>query len=163
METLWIALRTSVYVVLFLGFWLWLAGLLQPLDARIGVSLPAWTQGLGLVTLLAGAALMFWCIAMFVVRGRGTPALFDSPRRLVIRGPYRLVRNPMYVGLLTLLAGLALRERSVAVLALLAIAFTFVNVVVRLHEEPRLRRLFDGEYEDYCRSVPRWIPRVGAS
>jgi protein-S-isoprenylcysteine O-methyltransferase Ste14 len=159
MGTLWLTLRSIVYAALFVGFWYWLAQTVRPLDAWAG-TLPAWTPIAGLGLMVIGAALMVWCIGFFIARGRGTPALFDSPRRLVLGGPYRVVRNPMYVGGLTLLAGFGAYQRSPAVLGLCIATGLAINLLVHLHEEPRLRRLFDGDYEEYCRAVPRWIPRI---
>jgi len=98
----------------------------------------------------------------FALRGRGTPAPFDPPRRLVITGLYRWVRNPMYVAMAVMLIGEALllpqiwREMA-AMIAILAMA---VSVMVIRKEEPDLRRLFPTDYEEYSKSVPRWIPRL---
>jgi protein-S-isoprenylcysteine O-methyltransferase Ste14 len=159
MATLWLTLRSILYATLFLGFWFWLAQSLRPLDRWAGAPLPDWTPAPGVVLMAAGAALMLWCIGVFIARGRGTPALFDAPRRLVFGGPYRIVRNPMYVGGLALLAGYGAFQRSPAVLGLCVAAAFCLNLLIRLHEEPRLRRLFDGDYEAYCHDVPRWLPR----
>jgi protein-S-isoprenylcysteine O-methyltransferase Ste14 len=159
MATFWLTLRSIVYASAFLGCWFWLAQALRPLDRWAGAPLPGWMEVPGVVLMAAGAALMLWCIGFFIARGRGTPALFDAPRRLVRGGPYRIVRNPMYVGGLTLLAGFGAYERSPSVLVLCVAAAFGMNLLVRLHEEPRLRRLFDGDYEAYCHDVPRWRPR----
>lgn len=160
MGTVWIAMRTVAWVTLFLGGWYWLSQWLRRFDPAGGAPLPHWTPAIGLPLMIAGGALAAWCIVTFVTRGRGTPSPFDAPRRLVIRGPYRFTRNPMYVGALSLLIGLALVQRSLAVLALAAFALTFVTLFVRLYEEPTLRESFDGEYEAYCRDVPRWLSRL---
>lgn len=98
----------------------------------------------------------------FAVRGLGTPAPFDPPRRLVITGLYRWMRNPMYVGLGVMLLGETLllpqiwREMAV----LIAVLWIAVTVMVVRKEERDLRRLFGAAYEEYCRRVPRWIPRM---
>lgn len=107
------------------------SGIMRP--ATIGVP-----QLAGVVMGAAGGALALWCVLAFVFLGRGTPAPFDPPRRLVVQGPYRVVRNPMYIG-----AGLALAGAAL--------------------EEPTLRRAFGGEYEEYCRCVRRWWPRLRPS
>lgn len=162
MSTLWITARTLVWVTLFLSGWFWLAQWLRRFDPAGGAALPVWAMPIGVGLMVAGGLLAAWCMVNFVSRGRGTPSPFDAPRRLVIRGPYQVMRNPMYVGSLTLLLGLALYDRSPAVLALTAGACLFVWGMVRWYEEPKLRALFDGDYEAYCRSVPRWIPRLRA-
>ena len=157
-------MRALTYATLFVGL------LLVLLPAQIlrwgGVMRPATAgplQFAGAAFAVLGAGLAAWCILTFVSLGRGTPAPFDPPRRLVVRGPYRFLRNPMYLG-----AGLALAGAAVFVgsLPLLAYALVFVVVsdqFVRRYEEPTLRRNFGAEYEAYCRAVRRWLPgRAGA-
>jgi protein-S-isoprenylcysteine O-methyltransferase Ste14 len=114
---------------------------------------------LGLLLMMGGAASLFWCIRDFAVRGRGTPAPYDPPENLVTDGLYRFVRNPMYVSLLTVLAGEALffGSRSLAIYA--AIAWLAFHLRVVLYEEPTLNNLFGSDYERYRATVPRWIPR----
>jgi protein-S-isoprenylcysteine O-methyltransferase Ste14 len=109
--------------------------------------------------MLSGAAIALWSIGSFVRSGRGTPAPFDAPRKFVASGPYRVVRNPMYIGGLTVLAGFALYLRSPAVLIFSAVWILFADAFVMLYEEPTLARKFGQEYEAYRRVVPRWFPR----
>ena len=105
-----------------------------------------------------GAVLALWCISTFIVIGRGTPAPFDPPRRLVVVGPYRRVRNPMYIGAGLALAGAALFYESWALLAYCA-AFAFVMYLfVVAYEEPALRATFGDPYVRYCQRVRRWWP-----
>ena len=96
------------------------------------------------------------CIATFVTRGRGTPAPFDAPRALVAVGPYRYVRNPMYVGAAALLlgAGLVVGSPSIALLSVAFLAIAHVLVVV--YEEPALAETFGDSYAAYRASVHRW-------
>lgn len=106
-----------------------------------------------------GAAVYGACVKDFVFIGKGTPAAWDPPRCFVEHGPYRVVRNPMYVGMFSLIAAEALFWRSSALAVYLAaIAFSF-HLFVRFQEEPALRRKFGASYADYCRRVPRWLPR----
>src|SRR5262249_22987777 len=77
-------------------------------------------QFAGLVVVIVGGAVALWCVLAFATLGRGTPAPFDPPRRLVVRGPYRLVRNPMYLGAAVALLGAALYYESLALLAFVA-------------------------------------------
>ncbi|HXY32430.1 MAG TPA: isoprenylcysteine carboxylmethyltransferase family protein [Gemmatimonadaceae bacterium] len=116
--------------------------------------------------LLAGTALYLWCVWDFATFGRGTPAPIDPPRHLVARGAYRWVRNPMYVGVVTAIAGWLVVFHSTVVLAYMAVVAIIIYLFVTLFEEPQLQRRFGDEYKAYCRSVPRWLPRrprAGAS
>ncbi len=118
-------------------------------------------QAVGLVAAALGLALALWCVLTFALVGRGTPAPFDPPRRLVVRGPYRFVRNPMYIGAAIALAGAALFYRSLPLLGYLALFLLVTHLFVCVYEEPTLRRAFGAEYEAYCRRVRRWWPRGG--
>lgn len=107
----------------------------------------------------AGLLLYLSCQWAFASAGRGTPATWDPPRRLVAVGPYRWVRNPIYAAALLILLGEAGLFRSVDLLiyaAVLALAF---HVLVVAYEEPRLRARLGDDYEGYRRSVRRWLPR----
>jgi len=113
----------------------------------------------GVLAAAAGAALYFVCLAGFIRHGRGTPAPIDPPRRLVVGGPYRRTRNPMYLAVLSMVVGEALlfgSPRLALYAVLLASAF---HLFVVLYEEPTLSRLFGAEYDAYRRSVPRWLVR----
>jgi protein-S-isoprenylcysteine O-methyltransferase Ste14 len=113
----------------------------------------------GRVLFVTGAALALTTVGFFIFEGRGTPALFDPPKRFVPHGPFRLVRNPMYIGGVSMLLGLGLRLRSVSMALFALVAFLLIHTFVVFTEEPGLRKRFGQEYEDYCNSVPRWIPR----
>ena len=123
---------------------------------------PAWDRahpaGLGL--LAAGVVLLLWCVVEFYASGKGTLAPWSPPARLVVVGPYRHARNPMYLAVLLVTAGWAIAFRSPPLGAyslLLAPAF---HLRVVLAEEPRLARAFGGEWERYRAQVPRWLPRL---
>jgi protein-S-isoprenylcysteine O-methyltransferase Ste14 len=114
----------------------------------------------GLAAILAGAAAIVWCFVAFVRRGRGTPAPYDPPRRLVAVGLYRYVRNPQYVGVLLVVVGEALLSGATTLFAyamLLAIGY---HLFVKYYEEPRLLRTFGDAYVRYVQAVPRWIPKM---
>lgn len=117
-------------------------------------------RALGLVPLLAGVAVLLVCFAGFILEGRGTPAPYDPPRRLVTGALYRRVRNPMYVGVTTALVGEAIVFGSLALLAWAVVMWLIFHLFVVLYEEPGLRERFDGAYEEYVHRVPRWIPRT---
>jgi protein-S-isoprenylcysteine O-methyltransferase Ste14 len=107
---------------------------------------------------ILGTSIYFWCLWDFGTAGRGTPAPIDPPKTLVVRGLYRYVRNPMYVGVLLVIAGWTIltRSRNVAIYgASVAIAFHLFVVFV---EEPMLRAQFGESYGTYCGSVSRWWP-----
>ena len=114
----------------------------------------------GIAIAVAGGALTICCILTFAFVGKGTPAPFDPPRRLVVSGPYRYLRNPMYVGAALALAGAAVFYRSTALAAYLAVFLLVTHLFVVAYEEPTLQRLFPGEYESYRSSVRRWLPRL---
>jgi protein-S-isoprenylcysteine O-methyltransferase Ste14 len=154
-----LALRATLYGGGFVALWAWLATLVLPLDRQLGLQLPAWLRPVGVGIGVAGAALAASCIALFVTAGRGTPAPFDPPREFVARGPYRYVRNPMYLGGLAVILGAGLWLRSGS-LALLAIAFFgLAHLFVIVYEEPALERRFGERYRAYQRAVRRWLPR----
>lgn len=113
-----------------------------------------------LTIVAAGASLLAACIWEFAQRGRGTLSPLDPPRRLVISGLYRFVRNPMYVGGALVLIGANLLAPSTGLLVYSLSWFTAVSTFVRLHEEPALRRAFPDQYQAYFAAVPRWIPRL---
>ncbi len=114
----------------------------------------------GGLSVLVGIFLGLSCTRHFVVSGRGTPNPADPPRVLVREEPYQVVRNPMYVSVVLILAGEALVFGSVTLSAYLLLIILMVHLFVVLYEEPTLRHFFGSAYEEYCRRVPRWIPRV---
>jgi protein-S-isoprenylcysteine O-methyltransferase Ste14 len=153
--------RAVTYAALFIGFVLiylpdrllsW-SGIVRPATIEV-------PQVAGMIIGAAGAAVALWCIFTFAMIGRGAPAPFDPPRRLVIRGPYRFVRNPMYIGAGLALASAALFYESLPLLGYAGLFFLATHVFVMGYEEPTLRRTFGQEYEAYCRQVGRWWPRV---
>jgi protein-S-isoprenylcysteine O-methyltransferase Ste14 len=114
----------------------------------------------GIVLMVMGGVLGLACAGTFIVRGKGTPAPFDAPREFVAIGPYRYVRNPMYIGGLILLAGLGVYLRSIFILVMALLLLLVVHLMVVFYEEPTLRRLFGATYQDYCRTTARWIPTL---
>lgn len=115
---------------------------------------------LGLVPLGFGALVYFWCAWDFSVAGRGTPAPIDPPKALVARGLYRHARNPMYVGVLSVIVGEAVFLSSLSVAIYAAFVFTIFHLFIVFYEEPTLREKFGDSYESYRASVPRWLPRL---
>ena len=113
----------------------------------------------GVFVLLAGFALLLWCVRDFYVAGKGTLAPWDPPERLVVVGLYKYTRNPMYVAVLTVLLGWVLLFGS-PLLSIYTVSFAFLfhQRVVR-HEEPWLSKTFGDDWDQYARSVPRWLFR----
>jgi protein-S-isoprenylcysteine O-methyltransferase Ste14 len=108
---------------------------------------------------LIGGLMVLWCFWHFTFMGRGTPVPMDPPKELVVTGPYRYVRNPIYVGVVLIFLGHFLWFGYWALLLYTVLAFIGVHFFVVLYEEPTLKRKFGAAYEDYRKKVPRWIPR----
>jgi protein-S-isoprenylcysteine O-methyltransferase Ste14 len=113
---------------------------------------------LGAALLAAGAAFVLETTARFALQGRGTPAPWAPPERFVAQGSYRLTRNPMYLGVLALIAGQALLLGREILFAWAGAAWLLFHLFVVYEEEPGLRRRFGADYEDYCGRVARWLP-----
>jgi len=110
------------------------------------------------VALLAlGTTLLTWCVREFYVAGRGTLAPWDPPQHLVTSGPYRLSRNPMYVGVVLILAGWSALWSSRTLIIYTALFMIGFHLRVLLVEEPWARRRFGGEWDAYRARVPRWL------
>ena len=107
-----------------------------------------------------GASLYAWCIWSFAAVGRGTPGPWDAPRRVVAVGPYRWVRNPIYISALLVVLGEAWLFLSLPLLAYAGAMAIIFHLFVIAYEEPTLRRRFGNAYLEYQRTVPRWIPRL---
>lgn len=129
------------------------------IGARTG-SDPGALRALGFVFQVAGTCILLWCVRDFAVRGRGTLAPVDPPKELVAVGLYRWVRNPMYVGVVTVLIGHALFFGSGALWLYAAAVFAGFQGFVTLYEEPALAARFGASYARYRASVPRWLPRL---
>ncbi len=155
-----LALRIALFTVCVPGT---VIGLIPWLMVRAklatGLAWPVGVGWLGLVATIAGAAIYLVCAWEFGARGRGTPAPFDPPRRLVVTGLYRRVRNPMYVGVVLALLGESVlwQDRALAIYA--CALWAAFHLWVLLYEEPKLRRLFGPDFDAYRATVPRWLPR----
>jgi protein-S-isoprenylcysteine O-methyltransferase Ste14 len=153
-------MRSIVYATLFLAAWGSVALMCRALDKYVPLRVPHWLVAPGGALFVAGAALALTTVGLFIFEGRGTPAVFDPPKRFVPHGPYRLVRNPMYVGGVAMLLGLGLYLTSVSMALFAGVAFLLIHTFVVFAEEPGLRKRFGREYDDYCKAVPRWIPHL---
>ena len=155
----WLAIRSVGMVVLVPGA---VAGyvpylILRPIRWPAPEALTL-SHGAAAVLFLVGVSVLLTCVWHFARFGRGTLAPFDEPRRLVVQGLYRYVRNPMYLGVLAVLLAEAWFFRSTALLTYATGMLIVWNGVVVLVEEPRLRRKHGADYEAYCQEVGRWLP-----
>ena len=116
----------------------------------------------GAAAAAAGVALLVACYARFALDGLGTPAPIAPPSRLVIQGPYRHVRNPIYLAVLGIVLGQAFLLGNVALLAYGGLIFLACHLFVVLYEEPNLQRRFGADYAAFFAAVPRWLPRAKA-
>ena len=149
--------RAAVVAAVFISVWTWFF----PRWFAGGDLHPRWHVA-PIVLMVIGGSIMLKCVWDFAWTGRGTPAPFDPPRRLVVTGLYRFVRNPMYVGMGIFLIGeaLLLPEIMKPMFTLIAIGWLFFTAFVMVYEEPTLRSQFGEDYIEYCRHVRRWIPRL---
>jgi protein-S-isoprenylcysteine O-methyltransferase Ste14 len=138
-------------------FW-WIALDVRVFDQDIGGPLPQWTEIPGIMLMILGGGLALVCLAVFVMRGRGTAAPFDPPMQFVAVGPYRFVRNPMYIGGLAVLFGFGLYLHSPSVLVFAVVVVFALQIFVVYFEERDLERRFGESYLEYKNSVNRWLP-----
>jgi len=151
--------RAVTYAALFIGLvFIYLPGRLLTWSGVVRPEPNGAPQIAGMIVSSIGTVIALWCIFTFVFVGKGTPAPFDPPRRLVIRGPYRFVRNPMYIGAVLVLAGLAIFYQSISVAIYAGLFLLAAHIFVVAYEEPTLRRTFGQEYDAYCVRVRRWWP-----
>jgi protein-S-isoprenylcysteine O-methyltransferase Ste14 len=152
-----IALKTILFVLLVPGLLMGVMPiwLVQTDTALFSFGIFRW---LAVPMWIAGVAVVLWCAWAFTVRGLGTPSPTDPPRKLVVSGLYRFVRNPIYLGVLGVFFGYLLWHPSRALLVCPLILGLCSHLFVIFYEEPRLRKTFGSAYEDYCQSVRRWLP-----
>jgi|SRR5216110_1421359 len=154
-----VALKTLIFTILVpgtvVGIVPWL--LLQSSGESVMLSASLWL--IGLLPLLVGVILYFWCAGAFTFTGRGTPAPIDAPIFLVRSGPYQWVRNPMYLAVFSVVIGEAILFHSLLLVGYLLLVGGVVHLFVVFYEEPHLTRRFGESYEAYLRTVPRWLPR----
>jgi protein-S-isoprenylcysteine O-methyltransferase Ste14 len=156
----WAILGSVAFLLLAPGV---VAGLVPWWIARWQMQPPWWgwmpIRFAGLALIALGVGLLVDCCARFALQGLGTPAPVLPTEHLVVTGLYRYVRNPMYAGVITVIAGQSLLLGNVRVLGYGAMVWLAFYVFVIGYEEPKLRRRFGPEYERFCAHVPRWIPR----
>ncbi len=146
MKLLFIIFRSIIYVPLFILFFGWIAQNVRVFDQQIGVFLPVWTRSFGIISMTVGGILVLVCVIVFIVKGKGTPAVFDPPKEFVAAGPYAYVRNPMYLGGFILLVGFGLYHNSISILILSVILIGLFHLFIVFVEEPGLEKLFGESY-----------------
>jgi protein-S-isoprenylcysteine O-methyltransferase Ste14 len=150
--------KSLLYLIIEAGlFALYVPLALLRSGPRLETGVIAW---LAVPLWLIGSLVVLSCFWNFTFKGRGTLAPTDPPKELVITGPYRSVRNPIYVGVLLIFLGHFLWFGYWALLIYTVLAFIGVHSFVILYEEPTLKRKFGAAYEDYLKRVPRWIPKI---
>lgn len=164
-----LAARMVVYAISFLVFILMLvpAGFhfgfqalgLQPLGPRLFGVLGVAGPPLGVAVFAFGIVAYFVCSLWLVIVGKGPFVEFDPPREFVATGPYRWMRNPVAAALIVTGLGEAIFFQSFGILVFVLIGLPLAHLQVTRIEEPRLRQRFGASYENYLRTVNRWLPR----
>jgi protein-S-isoprenylcysteine O-methyltransferase Ste14 len=151
--------RAVTYAALFIGLlFIYLPGRLLTWSGVVRPEANGGPQSTGMIVGGIGTVIALWCIFAFVFVGKGTPAPIDPPRRLVVRGPYRFVRNPMYIAAGLALVGLAIFYESILVALYAGLFLLAAHIFVVGYEEPTLRQTFGQEYDGYFVRVRRWWP-----
>jgi protein-S-isoprenylcysteine O-methyltransferase Ste14 len=135
------------------GFLPWLVTRGDSVTSGVGMAL-------ALLLFATGGAIYSWCVWDFASFGRGTPAPVDAPKMLVVRGLYRYSRNPMYLGVLTILLGWVALFGALRLLVYAAFVATCFQLFIVYYEEPHLSRTFGESYREYRARVGRWLPRI---
>jgi len=131
------------------------------IDVRFDPGLPGGLRLPGLAAMTFGLAMIAWAEATLLRTARATGGFGDPPMLLVARGPYRHVRNPIYLGAFALLLGLSLWRGSVTLLAAALVFLPVMHLSLVRVEEPATRRRLGAVYDDYLQRVPRWLPHPG--
>jgi protein-S-isoprenylcysteine O-methyltransferase Ste14 len=160
MVVLWA--RASVYLVIVGGGWL-VALPACILVAESGSAMPSLRASpvailVGGATFTLGFGLASWAGYCLIQYGRGTPLPLDPPRRLVICGPYRWVRNPQAIGMVLMVLGEVIAIRSRLLWCLLPATLAYLEMLVGPWEERQMSRDFGSEYAAYARRTRKWLP-----
>jgi protein-S-isoprenylcysteine O-methyltransferase Ste14 len=128
-----------------------------PVTIGVAAGRPLQHLAIAATLLLAGTLILLWCVREFYAAGRGTLAPWSPPKHLVVSGPYRVTRNPMYAGVVTILAGWCVlwHSRTLVIYALVVLAAFHLRVL--LAEEPWAARTFGAQWQAYRARVPRWL------
>lgn len=154
---LWLLVRSIFWTIVIPGSVVGWAPILVGGGFERWPAMGTW-QWIALVPLAFGFSIGLWAIYDFFASGRGTLAPIDPPKELVVRGPYRFVRNPMYSAAMFVNLGWALLFQSWSVAGYGVLVWLMHLAMVVLYEEPVLKRKFGASYEAYLKTVNRWIP-----
>ena len=143
----------------FILLWYWLALDVKSYDKNLNILLPNWFEIFGIAIMIIGGIITIICGGIFSFKGKGTPAPFDSPREFVASGPYKFVRNPMYIGGGMVLIGFGMYELSFSMILFSFVWLLFFHLLVLFYEEPVLEKKFGQSYLEYKKNVNRWLPR----
>ena len=159
LQKLWIKslFNSALFLLIFMIFLPMAAGWVFPVIVAVP-GMPTYLPASG--CLLFGFALWIACIRAFGEQGKGTPFPLDAPRELVTSGPFAIVRNPIMIAEIFVIWGEAFLISRIGVYIYAVAIMVIAHFVVRRIEEPELRKRFGSRYAEYCRSVPRWIPRI---
>lgn len=114
----------------------------------------------GWLLICVGTVLYLWAAWGLTFTGKGTPSPISPPKMLVVRGPYRMMRNPMYGGILLVLLGEAIYFQEVILIVYSCLIFLSFNRYILNIEEPGLTKKFGANYRLYCHAIPRWLPKI---
>lgn len=113
----------------------------------------------GFFLILSGCAMFIYCSKIFKAHGKGTPIPIEPPTKVVHQGPYRFVRNPIYLGYFAIAGGEAMVVGAALLFVYAALLIAVIHLYVTLFEEPELKQRFGESYIEYTKQVPRWFPR----
>jgi protein-S-isoprenylcysteine O-methyltransferase Ste14 len=150
-------LNAVLFFAVFMAALPWLFHRLLPSSLFIPALFRTWLAG---ICFVVGITIWVTCLDTFSRHGRGTPLPMDAPRELVTRGPFSVIRNPIMAAEVLVIWGEALYVSSLGVLLYAVLVTMGAHAAVRYVEEPELRKRFGASYEQYCRLVPRWLPRI---
>lgn len=140
------------------------AGLVPLLISRWTIDPPFFglepLRAVGIAMIAAGLVPLVDSFRRFAVEGLGTPAPILPTQQLIVTGFYRHVRNPMYVGVVSTILGQVLLFANAALIAYAAVVWLGFQVFITAYEEPTLARQFGASYNEFCKHVPRWLPRL---
>jgi len=159
-ETLLVALGAFSFLILIPPFvFFWFSYLIINSETQIYTFEIGAFRFIGTVPILVGILTFFWCAWSLTFSGKALLWPFFPPEKLVVRGLYRYVRNPMYVGGICIWVGEAILFESTNLFLIALAMFAFFNLLIGV-EEYILKQPFGESYEQYCKSVRRWIPRL---
>jgi protein-S-isoprenylcysteine O-methyltransferase Ste14 len=115
---------------------------------------------LGMLLIFWGLLFLIYTNKLFLEIGKGTLVPWDPPKKLVVEGAYRYVRNPMISSVLMIVLGESLIFSSIELFLLFMLFFIVNHIYFVYSEEPGLIKRFGEDYVEYKKNVPRWIPRL---